>query len=1322
MSAARIAALHMAKARYKDKKVVKDSDGKDMTVYEYSDRQVSKRNNDKADRVQKLRSLRSDLVKRVKKDYKAKDLKTRLTALAVGLIDHTYERVGNDESAGEGHFGVTGWLVKHVSFSGGKATIRYVGKSAVKQTKVVTDPGAVKLLKEAVKGKSPGDQIFTCDDAGEKVCVTSAEVNAYLPEGITAKDLRGLHANEEMLVKLKAQRKGPLPSDKKKREKKLKDEFKRALEETAKVVGHEPSTLRSQYLVPAMEDAYMKDGTVIDKLNEKRSSLEAAWDHLATKTDEEKKDEDADKNVRKDPKKKPPRYDLRDNKIHDPDLNGDPDMKDEAKADKDPDLSLNYKRVARRFFARKTSPTESGAKALWERHKQKSPGTKLNWQDFFERKDKGTIQEVRDAIKPKDKPKDEPAKPKKPKAPEDEGEAKEKPEDEDKAKKKPAEGEAPTEDPQAEQAAKEKEHKERVQSAVTDSAQAYDSVFGGGRVQVPREVSRYLPQALSNMTPEQVESFNQATQQRAQAMQNEGLRGENVVERAERTLDDYSDEQIENISDPARLAQVVADLTFSEHVLSLDKKRQKGVKRALSKAFDQIEKQLQKETKDGRYRLPSEIRRTISDQMGSLEPDQIQQFVQGVTENLADNATKYDDSDESVERAQGDLEEFSELIEGVSDPNVMAQEVASQIRAKRVVEKHKLKQGDRKRAMRKVNQALARSMGVLVSELPRDLRGKLDAAMEHMDPSDVLSVSEAVTDEAGKLMARYGENPEDPGLLAEAVQMASVDKLNTTDPRTLAQQAALLLMAHGKLASPFEVGGTEVSNVQKSPEELKARGQAAFDKFAALPQELRDTAAKDLHRRIKATKKDTPEHAELNRILDGLALAAWTDPENERIPSIPGRATSARFVEIAKAMRADGKIHELLDAATDQNSSAAIGSMRDAMARMSDDSLIRAMKDSQPELAKALEDSMAGGIEAQYLTSEKTEILRDVMRDIAVDEMAFMDAVIGDAMEAGGKDKSVMNFLDPNERGKFIKKLTEKRSKHSKGFLELLKNLGSKFQSLRPTKTADQNSGWGVSNLRSEEFKIKLRQENLRGVLNFVQAEFGELPNSPAVLAIQRFLETGNPDFLNSEPAKGEFGQEDENSGKKSSSKFQSSPYTGALLSAGLDACAGRSVAPSRRTPMSEALKQAKLLTSHFDNVAELVQKNAALFQIPEKIAFDFAKRCDLISDHLEKHAGQWTMDPKGNFNIGPAQPFNPAEIGEQDATPPKTEPDEPYMKKNFIQEEFDELREVQQTGGFSNARAAAQVNATFAKMAAKVAELEAKLAASEIPTADTAE
>lgn len=312
-------------ARYKSKS--KDSEGN--VHYEYSERQVQHRNREKAKRVEKLRKGMTNLREKVVKDIKSDDPKTALAALAVALMDETCERVGNDESASDGHFGVTGWEKKHLTFRGGKATLKYVGKSGVEHEKTVSKAPVVKALRELARGKGKNDRLLERDG----VSVNSGDVNAYLkPFDVTAKDIRGFRANDAMVKALRrVRREGPkLPWARKEKDKILKDEFKEALEEVADMVGHEASTLRSQYLVPKLEDMYMKDGTVLSSFK------------TATKSESEKEDEAVEDMIKPEPKKKPPRTDLRKRRL---------DVKDSDLDGEDDDLSLNYKKVG--------SPTDS---------------------------------------------------------------------------------------------------------------------------------------------------------------------------------------------------------------------------------------------------------------------------------------------------------------------------------------------------------------------------------------------------------------------------------------------------------------------------------------------------------------------------------------------------------------------------------------------------------------------------------------------------------------------------------------------------------------------------------------------------------------------------------------------------------------------------------------------------------------------------------------------------------------------------------------------------------------------------------------------------
>ena len=313
---------------YKDKKKVVNQDGKESTIYIYSDEHIKKRHKEKSKKIEKLRKCVSDFRSKYRRDIDGSDERKSVVALAVSLIDLTYERVGNPTSAENGHFGITGLQKRHIKFSNGKAILTYIGKSGVKQTKEITDSKVVSKLKEITKKKSKAENIFTY---GEDFCVSARLVNAYLKDfGISAKDIRGFHANEEMKKALKAIRKesGKLPSEEKEKSKQLKKEFSQALKQVAKIVGHQHSTLKNQYLVPHLQEAFLEKGKVITSLK------------TAKKTDAEKEDEQVEDIHKKNPKERPPRYDLRKRRIEEED-------KDLDTADKD--LSLkheDYKRAS----------------------------------------------------------------------------------------------------------------------------------------------------------------------------------------------------------------------------------------------------------------------------------------------------------------------------------------------------------------------------------------------------------------------------------------------------------------------------------------------------------------------------------------------------------------------------------------------------------------------------------------------------------------------------------------------------------------------------------------------------------------------------------------------------------------------------------------------------------------------------------------------------------------------------------------------------------------------------------------------------------------
>jgi hypothetical protein len=204
--------------------------------------------------VKKLAEQIRGLRHKVTQDMKSSDEKDRLTAAAVAIMDCTAERVGNDSSAGSGHVGVTGFKKRHVKIEGNKVFLSYTGKSGVKHEKEFTDERIAKVLKECLKrAKSDNDFVFTTSD-GYKV--KADRVNRYLKDyGVTAKDIRGYSANHMAVTSLRNRK---IPNEESERKKVLLEVLGRVAEE----VGHGRATLRKHYLLPNIEDMYVKKGKI----------------------------------------------------------------------------------------------------------------------------------------------------------------------------------------------------------------------------------------------------------------------------------------------------------------------------------------------------------------------------------------------------------------------------------------------------------------------------------------------------------------------------------------------------------------------------------------------------------------------------------------------------------------------------------------------------------------------------------------------------------------------------------------------------------------------------------------------------------------------------------------------------------------------------------------------------------------------------------------------------------------------------------------------------------------------------------------------------
>ncbi len=210
-----------------------------------------------------LSNLSDNIIKlrrSINKDLQDEDEKVFLTALVIYIMDKTGERVGNEESMDNGHYGVTGFCKEHISFDGTKTTFTYIGKSGVEQTKSISDDTLVQALKRAMK-ISPTKCIFETSDGFK---IKNDRINRYLDTyNVSAKDLRGYFANKIVYERLKKLE----PVEGENEEQRMKKRTK-ALNEIAryasKKVGHGVPTLKKHYLLPELMEQYISKGKVIE--------------------------------------------------------------------------------------------------------------------------------------------------------------------------------------------------------------------------------------------------------------------------------------------------------------------------------------------------------------------------------------------------------------------------------------------------------------------------------------------------------------------------------------------------------------------------------------------------------------------------------------------------------------------------------------------------------------------------------------------------------------------------------------------------------------------------------------------------------------------------------------------------------------------------------------------------------------------------------------------------------------------------------------------------------------------------------------------------
>jgi DNA topoisomerase I len=190
--------------------------------------------------------------RRVDADLGLPDLpREKVLAAVVRLMEDTLARVGNPEYASQNNtFGLTTLRNRHVRITRGQIELDFRAKHGIRHVSRVSNRKLARVVKNC--RDLPGSELFQyIDEAGERHCIDSADVNEYLREisgcDITAKDFRTWAATNLAVLALADQEQEP-PTKKAQIE---------AIRQVARRLGNTPAVCRKCYIHPAVLESYL---------------------------------------------------------------------------------------------------------------------------------------------------------------------------------------------------------------------------------------------------------------------------------------------------------------------------------------------------------------------------------------------------------------------------------------------------------------------------------------------------------------------------------------------------------------------------------------------------------------------------------------------------------------------------------------------------------------------------------------------------------------------------------------------------------------------------------------------------------------------------------------------------------------------------------------------------------------------------------------------------------------------------------------------------------------------------------------------------------
>lgn len=611
----------------------------------------------------------------------------------------------------------------------------------------------------------------------------------------------------------------------------------------------------------------------------------------------------------------------------------------------------------------------------------------------------------------------------------------------------------------------------------------------------------------------------------------------------------------------------------------------------------------------------------------------------------------------------------------------------------------------------------------------RKLRGQIDKVLSKADAGGdplakkalaaVLSLKDKEFKEAAKaLVARVQERKSSlvdgqPSWAAEAAEAA--EAAMDADPDDLSPEdkglrAAELLFADRVLTNPANLAGQPLSNKPLSDADLRKRSEQSFQAFRDLSPKLREAALSKAAASLQTIKVGDPRRAEIDGIVDGLALACYLegeDPvaeiqvspppkpkdkekEKERLPKgeadklfpfaagafndsddelndiLRGKGTRKEFRLRPAMSESFGKLARLLD---NEGSATSLLMGAEEFYGPKGRSAVSGALDqaSSEDFAKFLEDTpfaeVGDALLEESLGPAQMAVLRDAAKRMTLEDMTTLQGVIV-AMQDKPARAPKSGKRRPGRKDDLGKTVREQAAQDA----ELAKAIKDTVRCL---------SG-GASSEECEQKVVGLVLAGLeafdRAMEHVAKDEQREIdPADPHIAKMRHAIRTGDLDVLDQIVVK-----------PKPRPRPKSKPPQNKAGS--ISALSGprdrEDITKMAKKPTPISRTAANEIALGLDKITNLVVNEASALGVPEKLAAQFAAHADQIADLIDKKAGIKRAAAQKT-----AADFNPEEIGEEVSGPLLDGTPEPYMKGEWTQQENRELLDRYQQGAMTNGK-----------------------------------